>query len=81
MGRARGIALEILQWFESTSERLFFRYAIFLSLLLNDLMGLDNNKKSQGSESSYTLVAGGASASGEGNQMAEKTRIQTSFFK
>jgi hypothetical protein len=26
-------------------------------------------------------VAGGASASGEGNQMAEKTRIQTSFFK
>lgn len=53
----------------------------FLSLLLNDLMGLDNNKKSQGSESSYTLVAGGASASGEGNQMAEKTRIQTSFFK
>jgi hypothetical protein len=42
-------------------------------------MGLDNNKKSQGSESSYTLVAGGAS--GEGNQMAEKTRIQTSFFK
>lgn len=34
-----------------------------------------------GSESSYTLVAGGASASGEGNQMAEKTRIQTSFFK
>ena len=54
---------------------------IFLSLLLNDLMGLDNNKKSQGSESSYTLVAGGASASGEGNQMAEKTRIQTSFFK
>ena len=24
MGRARGIALEILQWFESTSERLFF---------------------------------------------------------
>jgi hypothetical protein len=27
-----------------------------------------------------TLVAGGASACGEGNQMAEKTRIQTSFF-
>jgi NADH-ubiquinone oxidoreductase chain 3 len=24
VGRARGIALEILQWFESTSERLFF---------------------------------------------------------
>jgi hypothetical protein len=44
-------------------------------------MGLDNNKKSQGSESSYTLLAGGASDSGEGNQMAEKTRIQTSFFK
>jgi hypothetical protein len=44
-------------------------------------MGLDNNKKSQGSESCYTLVAGGASASGEGNQMAEKTRIQTSFLK
>jgi hypothetical protein len=41
-------------------------------------MGLDNNK-SQGSESSYTLVACGAGASGEGNQMAEKTRIQTSF--
>jgi hypothetical protein len=49
-----------------------------ISLLLNALMGLDNNK-SQGSESSYTLVAGGAGASGEGNQMAEKTRIQTSF--
>ena len=44
-------------------------------------MGLDNNKKIQGNESSYTLVAGGTSASGEGNQMAEKTRIQTSFFK
>jgi hypothetical protein len=38
-------------------------------------MGLDNNKKSQGSESSYTLVAGGASASGEGNQMAERFRL------
>jgi len=24
VGRARGIALAILQWFESTSERLFF---------------------------------------------------------
>jgi hypothetical protein len=60
---------------------LAFALLIHLSLLLNDLMGLDNNKKSQGSESSYTLVAGGASASGEGNQMAEKTRIQTSFFK
>lgn len=60
---------------------LAFASLIHLSLLLNDLIGLPNNKKSQGSESSYTIVAGGASASGEGNQMAEKTRMKTYFCK
>jgi hypothetical protein len=49
---------------------LAFASLIHLSLLLNDWIGLPNNKKSQGSESSFTIVAGGAS--GKGNQMGGK---------